>query len=91
MLTLKAVEWLRQGCDVHLVSVCHEGRAVSRLMQEQAQQMLGAAQGCGTPTLHSFDFSWDASGAQRQRAVSTLKNAQSDSGLYVIVDEVKVG
>ena len=93
VLTLKATQWLKQGRDVHLVGVCHEGRAVVTLIEQQLSIMtLGTALGTapratGKVHRHWFDF-WGSPG-EVTPAVEKLAAMSRGGLLFLIVDEVK--
>ena len=92
MLCLKAINWLKAGHNVHIIIVCHEGHAVSRLIEEQTKQALGTeTPGCGTVTRLTFDLGWDPQGVQRRRVIRKLRDAQSHNRLHLIMDEVNIG
>ena len=90
MLALKAIQWLKAGNNVQLVSLSHKSPTVSFLLEAQIKQALGTgAADVGTLTLLSFNFRKDRRGERHQRYISKLKEAQSDDGcVFIIADEV---
>ena len=86
VLLLKAIQWLNQGGDVQVVSICREGRVVSVLAREQLLQTQGAAPVAGTVQRHHFDFRLNAGNVAA--AVNKLAALSCDKCLNIIVDEV---
>ncbi|XP_070209685.1 mediator of RNA polymerase II transcription subunit 12-like [Littorina saxatilis] len=82
VLVLKAIQWLHQGHDVHVVSVVNESRAVSLLIERQLQCVLDSNPASGFGTVHRHvvhDYPY---------TVNKLAALASDGELYVIADEV---
>ncbi|KAK7091348.1 hypothetical protein V1264_009041 [Littorina saxatilis] len=83
VLVIKAIQWLHQGHDVHVVSVVNESRAVSLLIERQLQCVLGSNPASGFGTVHRHDVNpYTPPDANKLAALA------SDGELYVIADEV---
>ncbi|XP_070208594.1 early endosome antigen 1-like [Littorina saxatilis] len=86
VLVLKAIQWLHQGHDLHVVSVTKESRAVSILIERQLQCVLCQNPASGIGTVHRHDVNRDI-----DDVVNKLAALASDGQLYIIADEVFEG
>nr|KAG5711617.1 hypothetical protein BaRGS_016799 [Batillaria attramentaria] len=87
VLVIKALQWLQQGKDVHLLSTHSNSRAAIYLIHHQLLYMLGAASPGRRVHAHVFDFLRNEGDVEA--AVNTLEAAGKarDGQLYVIADE----
>ncbi|KAK7091343.1 uncharacterized protein [Littorina saxatilis] len=83
VLVLKAIQWLHQGHDVHVVSVTRESDAVSFLIERQLQCVLGSNPASGFGTVHRH-----AVQDLPYFKANKLAALASDGELYVIADEI---
>lgn len=92
MLVLMALTWLRQGHDVHLVSVKTESLAATRMINHVIQVSMRddpttvtTPSAVGRVHLHEYDFYNKETDVDK--AINTLTATRGSHGPYVICDE----
>nr|KAG5685807.1 hypothetical protein BaRGS_001219 [Batillaria attramentaria] len=85
VLVVRAIDWLNQSYDVHVLSTHTESLAVSYLIQHQLQQSAVDAQ--DRVHLHVLDFDKEDE-SELESAFQSLTGAAKDGSLYVVVDEM---
>ena len=83
LLLLKALDWLRIGKHVQIVSAHVESLAVSHLLLNQLKLAAETAVKQNVH-LHQFDLT---NKEDQEQAMKTLKDSAQDGELYIIADE----
>ena len=90
MLVLMGMRWLREGCDVHVVSTRPDCLAASRVIQHQLELTACITQGdSSVPSVHFHSYDMYKCEADLDRAISDLKTVSQCRQLRVLMDEAK--
>lgn len=80
VLLLMAIEWLRKGHRVYIVSTCHESLTACRMLFFLVQQRCGTAD-----RLRLVEYSLET-GPELAKALDDMKGKEDDA-LHIIADE----
>ncbi|XP_070206773.1 uncharacterized protein [Littorina saxatilis] len=98
LLILKALQWLRDGNDVYVVSLDHGNIGTSHAVYHQIQMTLAndPTMPPNVGTVHKLDYNWERSPSDLLKALKDVAgivqgNAASGRRLYVIYDDATLG